>query len=123
MYTLSDRRGHLLSQILTVAHIADKIDEALMVGLAFREAYGAFGVECVCSIPVREDDDDDSPFWKRKDPSMSQNTDRCVFGLCRRCAEQVSSISQTLPRACSIRLFSRFRRMTTRGGRRTPVAK
>ena len=55
MYSLSDRRGHLLSQILTVAHIEDKIDEALKVGLAFREAYGAFGVECVCSILARED--------------------------------------------------------------------
>ena len=52
MYTLSDRRGHLLSQILT-AHIGDKIDEALMVGLAFREAYGAFGELSVSALFLR----------------------------------------------------------------------
>ena len=43
----------------------------------------ALQVESVLNCMVmRQDDDDDSPFWKRKDTSMDQSTGKCGFGLC-----------------------------------------
>ena len=56
---------------------------------------------------MREDDDDDAPFWKRKDTSFNKKTKK-VFdfaGGVMWCAEKVFNISCVRPHSCGSALL------------------